>query len=75
MIARAAAGASPAAEASISRHLSSVEHVFEYVGNSGMTATGGVTRRRYIFFTPGSRVVVDPRDAASLRAIPLLRQV
>ena len=49
--------------------------VFEYVGTSGLTATGGVTRRTYVFAAPGARVAVDARDASGLRAIPVLRLV
>jgi hypothetical protein len=49
--------------------------IFEYVGATGLTAVGGVTRRTYIFGLPGAKVAVDSRDVASLAAIPLLRQV
>jgi hypothetical protein len=48
--------------------------VFEYVGKSGLTATGVVTRRQYVFAHPGARVAVDARDVHALRSIPLLRQ-
>jgi hypothetical protein len=40
-----------------------------------MAAIGGVTRLRYTFIKPGSRVEVDARDRASLAAISHLRQV
>ena len=49
--------------------------VFEYVGQTALTATGGTTRRPYFFAMPGARVTVDPRDAISMRAIPLLRHI
>jgi len=49
--------------------------VFEYLGTTGLTAVGPVTRRTYVFDAPGARLAIDPRDAASARAIPQLRQV
>jgi hypothetical protein len=48
---------------------------FEYVGNTGLTAIGGVTRRTYQFSEPGARVTADRRDFQSLLQIPTLRQI
>ena len=48
---------------------------FEYIGQTGLTVTGPVTGRRYRFDRAGARVGVDPRDRASIAAIPVLRQV
>lgn len=48
---------------------------FEYVGQTGLTATGPYTGRRYRFDGPGARVEVDERDAPSLAAVPRLRRV
>ena len=48
---------------------------FEYTGQTGLTAVGPITGRRYRFVEPGARVAVDYRDAPSLRAVPMLRQV
>ena len=48
---------------------------FEYVGSTGLTTVGPVTGRRYRFDKPGSRVLVDPRDAPSLAAVPFLRRI
>jgi hypothetical protein len=48
---------------------------YEYIGRSGMTVFGPVTGRRYRFGSPGSRAIVDPRDAPALRRVPHLRQV
>ncbi len=48
---------------------------FEYVGTTGLTAVGSVTRRVYLFTEPGMRVTADRRDALSLLAVPLLRQI
>jgi hypothetical protein len=48
---------------------------FEYVGTTGLTATGPYTGRRYRFDGPGARVEVDERDAPSLAAVPRLRRV
>ncbi len=48
---------------------------FEYTGQTGLTAFGPFTRRRYRFAGPGARVEVDRRDAPSLTAVPGLRRV
>jgi len=49
--------------------------IFEYTGLTGLTVAGPVTGRVYRFDRPGARVEVDPRDRASIAAIPILRQV
>jgi hypothetical protein len=49
--------------------------VFEYVGRTGLTIIGPGTRTSYRFDRPGSRVMVDARDRASLASVPVLRQV
>ena len=49
--------------------------VFEYIGRTALTATGGVSGKRYRFDQPGARVTVDARDRASLDALPMLKQV
>lgn len=48
---------------------------FEYIGQTGLTAIGGATGRRYRFDQPGARVIVDPHDRPSLATVPNLRQV
>lgn len=48
---------------------------FEYLGSTGLTAVGPVTGKRYRFDRPGSRVLVDPRDAPALAAVPHLRRI
>jgi hypothetical protein len=48
---------------------------FEYVGQTGLTARGGVTGAVYRFDRPGARVAVDPRDLRSLLAVPVVRRV
>jgi hypothetical protein len=48
---------------------------FEYVGRTGLTVTGAVTGRVYRFDQPGARIGVDPRDRASMAAVPVLKQV
>jgi hypothetical protein len=48
---------------------------FEYVGRTGLSARGGVTGTTYRFDRPGARVRVDPRDAPSLSAVPVVRRV
>jgi hypothetical protein len=47
--------------------------LFEYLGRTGLTATGPFTGRRYRFDGSGAQVEVDARDAPSLAAVPNLR--
>jgi hypothetical protein len=49
--------------------------LFEYVGRTGLTIIGTGSRTSYRFDGPGSRVLVDGRDRASLAVVPTLRQV
>ncbi len=49
--------------------------IFEYVGRTALTTTGGVSGKRYRFDSPGARLTVDARDRASLDALPMLKQV
>ena len=49
--------------------------VFQYVGNTSLTAVGPVSGRHYQFSHPGATVEVDPRDRASLARVPHLRQI
>lgn len=49
--------------------------LFEYAGNTGLTATGPFTGRRYRFDGTGAQVAVDARDVPSLLGIPNLRRV
>ena len=48
---------------------------FQYVGRTGMTVIGRVSRLRYRFDHTGSVVAVDARDKTALLAVPNLRQV
>jgi hypothetical protein len=48
---------------------------FQYVGKTAMIAMGLMSGQQYRFASPGAIVQVDPRDTASLGAIPNLRQV
>ena len=48
---------------------------FQYVGKTALTAIGLTSGRQYRFGSPGAIVQVDPRDSASLAAIPNLRQI
>jgi hypothetical protein len=48
---------------------------FEYVGATGLTILGAVTGKRYRFDKPGSRLLVDLRDVASMASVPHLRRV
>ena len=49
--------------------------VFEYVGESGLTAVSPVTGARYRFERPGARLAADPRDATWLSQAPSLRVI
>ncbi len=49
--------------------------VFEYGGETGVSAIGGVTRRLYRFEGKLARVAVDARDAPSVGAVPVLKRV
>ena len=49
--------------------------LFEYTGNTAMAVIGAVSRLRYTFIKPGSRVEVDARDQSSLAVVPHLRHV
>lgn len=48
---------------------------FEYVGGRGVTVIGQGTGYQYRFVGRGARLSVDPRDRASLAAVPGLREV
>ena len=48
---------------------------FEYVGGSVLTVVGQGTGLQYRFVGHGARHSVDPRDRASLAAVPALREV
>ena len=48
---------------------------FEYLGGSVLTVIGQGTGLQYRFVGHGSRASVDPRDRASLAAVPYLREV
>jgi hypothetical protein len=47
---------------------------FQYIGASGLTVQGPVTKRLYRFAGPGAIVAVDGRDASSLARVPQLRR-
>jgi hypothetical protein len=49
--------------------------VFQYVGKTAITAVGPISGRQYRFGYPGAILQVDPRDGASLAAVPNLRQI
>ena len=48
---------------------------FEYIGRTALTVFGPISGAPYRFQGPGSRLTVDPRDRAALRAVPVLRLV
>jgi hypothetical protein len=48
---------------------------FEYIGQTSLSVIGTITRATYRFPVPGSRISVDPRDAADFTCIRVLRRV
>ncbi len=48
---------------------------FEYLGGSVLTVVGQGSGLQYRFVGHGARHSVDPRDRASLAAVPSLREV
>jgi len=49
--------------------------VFVYVGRTALTVTGPASGRVYRFGGPGAQMSVDPRDAAALGKVSVLRAV
>jgi hypothetical protein len=67
---------SPANVANVEQSWVQVQgYKFQYIGKTALTALGLTTGRQYRFAHPGAILQVDPRDRASLSAIPNLRQV
>jgi hypothetical protein len=48
---------------------------FEYIGQTSLSVIGAVTRTMYRFQATGGRVAVDPRDAAALASVRILRRI
>jgi hypothetical protein len=48
---------------------------FEYIGQTSLSVIGPVTRATYRFQAKGIRLAVDPRDAAGLASVRILRRV
>lgn len=49
--------------------------LFEYTGETGVSAIGGVTRRLYRFDGKHARLAVDARDAPSMSAVSVLKRI
>lgn len=47
---------------------------FEYVGQTGLTVVGPITRRSYRFSHPGALLAIDVRDSPSMAGVPNLRR-
>jgi hypothetical protein len=67
--------ATPTNAATAPRATSSPFPSFKYIGVSGLTVQGPVTKRLYRFAGPGAIAAVDSRDAPSLTRVPQLRRV
>lgn len=48
--------------------------IFEYIGKTALTVVGNITGRTYRFNRPGDLQSIDPRDAAGMLAVPVLRR-
>ena len=48
--------------------------LFEYLGRTGLSVIGPITRRLYRFDAAHSRVLVDPRDAPAIARVPHVKQ-
>ena len=57
------------------RSVGTPDVLFEYTGETGVSAVGGVTRTLYRFEGRHARVAVDSRDAPSLGGVPVLRRI
>ncbi len=68
-------GPPAASTASQTRPVTAPAVTFEYTGETGVSAIGGVTRSLYRFAGKRARVAVDARDAASIGNVPNLRRV
>jgi hypothetical protein len=45
---------------------------FQYIGQTALTVTGGITRKKYRFTHSGDIQLIDYRDASGMMAIPCL---
>ena len=48
---------------------------FQYIGKTGLTVMGPMTRKFYRFDSPGAVVEVDPMDRRALEVVSALRHV
>jgi hypothetical protein len=55
--------------------LQPLSSTFQYVGETSITAVGPTQDEKYRFGYPGGILQVDPRDRASLAAVPNLRKI
>lgn len=65
--------ASPLKTATPGTH-QSTNSIFEYTGKTALTVMGNITGRRYRFNRTGDLQSIDPRDAAGMMAVPVLRR-
>jgi len=64
----------PIVKAPISSMQQTTNSIFEYIGKTALTVIGNMTGRSYRFNRPGDMQSVDPRDAAGMLAVPVLRR-
>lgn len=77
MLYGAAPARTPGAEATVpqARAAGAPDVLFEYTGESGVSAIGGVTRKLYRFEGRHARVAIDARDAPSISGVAVLKRV
>ncbi len=49
--------------------------LFEYIGKTGLTVTGNVTRKNYRFNFSGDVQPIDFNDATAMSAVPVLKRL
>ncbi|MDR3748985.1 MAG: hypothetical protein P4M04_12655 [Acidobacteriota bacterium] len=48
---------------------------FEHLGGGNLVVQGPVSGKQYRVAGQGATVIVDPRDRASLKGVPLIREL
>jgi hypothetical protein len=56
------------------RQVAPIPIIFEYIGQTGLSAVGSVTGALYRFDQKNARVAIDPRDAPGIASVPNLRR-
>ncbi|MFT3947219.1 MAG: hypothetical protein QM763_09625 [Agriterribacter sp.] len=49
--------------------------MFKYIGNTGLTVVGNITKKSYRFNFPGDVQLIAQADVAGMYAVPVLRNI